>query len=184
MQMHPAKEAPMSKRTILKLSPLALLLVVPLGWTSSPPPVGAPWLALEAPANPMDSDTRGAAFVVHAYYHERNVGYPVTGTAEGLVDGQRETIELDVRPTSRTGVYAVHPNWPDEGHWVLKLTPMRDDSSVTLVAELGPNGGVGEEAFFGAPSRSLAVTSIRVVTGTVSTEQVDVALRAMATASD
>ena len=171
----------MSHRKILTLSPLALVLALPLGWSMSPSePAGAPWISLEAPANPMDPSTRDAAFVVHAYYHESPTAFPVSGTAEGLVDGQRRTIELDVRPTSRSGVYAVQPNWPDEGHWVLKLTTNRDDSPVTLIAELGPDGGLGEEPFFRGHSTSLALSSIRVVTGPVSAARVDTALRAMA----
>lgn len=175
----------MSHRRILKLSPLALVLALPLGWSVSPPePAGAPWISLEAPANPMDPATRDAAFVVHAYYHESPAAFPVSGTAEGLVDGQRRTIELDVRPTSRSGVYAVQPNWPDDGHWVLKLTTNRDDSAVTLIAALGPNGGLGEEPFFHGQTTSLALSSIRVVTGPVSADRVDTALRAMAGRAD
>lgn len=175
----------MSHRTMLKFSPLALVLALPLGWSVSPPePAGPPWISLEAPANPMDPSTRDAAFVVHAYHHERTAAFPVSGTAEGLVDGQRRTIELEVRPTSRSGVYAVQPNWPDEGHWVLKLTTNRDDSPVTLIAELGPNGGLGEEPFFGRRSTSLSLSSIRVVTGPVSADRVDTALRAMAGRTD
>lgn len=173
----------MSRPTILKLSPLALVLALPLAWSPTPQPdsFGPPFISLEAPANPMDPDTRDAAFLVHAYHHDRTVGYPVSGTAEGLVDGQRRTIELDVRSTSRAGVFAVQANWPDEGHWVLKLsTNPDDDMPVTLVAELGPDGGLGEEAFFGRRTTSLSLASIRVVTGRVTEERVDTALRAMA----
>ena len=93
-------------------------------------------------------------------------------------------VEDPERPTSGSGVYAVQPNWPDEGHWVLKLTTNRDDSPVTLIAELGPNGGLGEESFFGRRSTSLALSSIRVVTGPVSADRVDTALRAMAGGAD
>ena len=170
----------MSRRTILKLSPLAVVLVLSLGWSPTPTPAGPPFISLEAPANPMDPATRDAAFVVHAYHHDRTAGFPVSGTAEGLVDGRRRTIELDVRETSRAGVYAVRPNWPDEGHWVIKMTTNRDDSPVTLIAELGPNGGLGEEPFFGGRTTSLALSSIRVVTERVTDERVDTALRAMA----
>lgn len=176
----------MTRRTMFKLSPLALVLVVPLAWTSPEPPapMGAPWIALEAPANPMDPATRDAAFVVRAYYHERPVGYEVTGTAEGLVDGRRESIELDVRATSQPGVYAVIRNWPDEGRWVVNLASGTPNAPVTLLAELGPNGGVVGESVFGGLSASLALGSIQVVSGKVAAERVDTALRAMATGAD
>lgn len=170
----------MSRRTILKLSPLAFLLALPIGWSPTPPPAGPPFISLEAPANPMDPATRDAAFLVHAYHHDRTAGFPVSGTAEGLVDGQRRTIELEIRPTSRSGVYAVQPNWPDEGHWVVKLTTNRDDSPVTLIAELGPDGGLGQEPFFGGQTTSLSLSSIRVVTERVTDQRVETALRAMA----
>ncbi len=82
---------------------------------------GPPWISIELPANPHDPATRHALLVVHAYHHEANVQYPVTGTAEGLVDGARRSIALTIEPTGKAGLYAVAPPRLDEGRWVLVI---------------------------------------------------------------
>lgn len=82
---------------------------------------GPPWISIELPANPHDPATRQALFVVHAYHHSANVQYPVTGTAEGLVDGERRSIALTVTPTGKAGLYAVTRPRLDEGRWVLVI---------------------------------------------------------------
>ncbi len=46
----------------------------------------------------------------------------VTGAAEGIVDGMRKTIPLEVMALNRPGSFAVAKQWPDEGTWVVKMT--------------------------------------------------------------
>jgi hypothetical protein len=61
----------------------------------------------------------------------------ITGTAEGLVNGVRQSLPLDligVNPAE--GVYAVQQQWPDTGQWVLQLNgscPSPKASTSTLV---------------------------------------------------
>lgn len=69
-------------------------------------------------ANP-EAKAKGAAVVVRAvgcHSPERAV---FTGTAEGLVNGKRQTIPLTVVPLSQPGMFAVKQQWPGEGLWVL-----------------------------------------------------------------
>jgi hypothetical protein len=107
---------------------------------------GPPWISIEYPVNPFDRTTRGAHLLVHAYYHGTPVGYPVSGTAEGLVNGERRTITLRFETTSRTGVYALRKQWPSEGTWTLVISVTQDDHDRGGVAqalvELSPTGGV------------------------------------------
>ena len=42
----------------------------------------------------------------------------VTGNAIGIVDGQRRSIPLTLKPLPETGLYAVTTRWPAEGKWV------------------------------------------------------------------
>lgn len=83
---------------------------------------GPPWISIELPANPWDASTRGAFLVVHAYHHGTAVAASMTGTATGMVKGQRRTMQLRFEATSRPGVFALKNQWGNEGRWVLILT--------------------------------------------------------------
>jgi hypothetical protein len=116
----------------------ALLLAAP-----SVAVAGPPWISIELPANPWDRDTRGAFLVVHTFHHGTVIDAPLTGTAEGMVDGTRRSVELRFEKTSRPGVYAVTNQWGNRGRWVLVITLSQsnhgDDiaQAVVTVAEDG-----------------------------------------------
>ena len=106
---------------------------------------GPPWISIEYPANPYDAGSRGAFLLVHAFHHGQNIAFPVTGTAEGLVNGARRTVSLEFRATSRPGVYALHKQWTDDGVWTLVLAVRQGDgdmSAAQAAVELGANGQV------------------------------------------
>lgn len=175
----------MSRSKLWKVGAFAVLIAaVPL-IASRPgaPSAGAPWLSLEVPANPMDPSARDAAVLVHAYYHDRAVGFPLSGTAEGLVDGERRTIPLEFERTSRDGVYAVAQQWPSKGHWVLNIST-NARSAVSLVVELGPDGGIRQEEYFGVPANVVSARAVRVVSGVVGSDRIDSALRTMSMRSE
>ncbi len=87
---------------------------------------GPPWIAIEYPVNPHDPATRGAFMTVRTYHHGDLVGYELTGTAEGLVNGRRQSSKLNIQRLARTGVYAVRWQKPAEGTWVLMVSSSRD----------------------------------------------------------
>ena len=106
---------------------------------------GPPWISVEYPANPFDSGSRGAFLLVHAFHHGTPVSFPVSGTAEGIVAGERRTISLEFKNTTRPGVYAVHKQWPTEGTWTLILGVTQGEgemNTIKAVVELGANGQV------------------------------------------
>lgn len=106
---------------------------------------GPPWISIETPANPYDSATRGAFLLVHAFHHGTPMSFPVSGTAEGIVKGERKTISLALKPTSRPGVYALHKQWADDGVWTLVLSVTQGNgemNTVSAVVELAANGQV------------------------------------------
>ena len=46
----------------------------------------------------------------------------ITGTAEGSVNGVRQSLPLELIPVNPAeGIYAVQRQWPENGHWVLQL---------------------------------------------------------------
>ena len=104
---------------------------------------GPPWISIEHPANPYDAASRGAFLLVHAVHPGQNVAFPVSGTAEGLVKGERRTVSLEFRATSRPGVYALHKQWADEGVWTLVLAVTQGKeagNTAQAMVELNANG--------------------------------------------
>lgn len=118
-----------------------MFAVVPLGLAlgalaASPAPApailvkGPAWISIELPANPHDQTTRGAFLLVHAFHHGTPMAFPVTGTAEGLVNGQRRSVKLGFDRTSRQGVYALRTQWGDTGEWTLVISVTQGPNDV------------------------------------------------------
>jgi len=110
---------------------------------AAPALAGPPWISIELPANPYDQATRGAFLLVHAFHHGQPVAYLLTGTAEGIVNGERRSIKLEFSETARDGVYALKRMWPSDGVWTLVIKANQGpDDAATAVIELGPEGEV------------------------------------------
>jgi hypothetical protein len=94
-----------------------------------------PWLSIESPNNPFDPSTRDAVFLVHAMTRD---GTPkitdLTATAEGLVNGSRQTISLNLSATGQPGVFAVRKQWPASGAWLIKITLVNTTALVSIDA--------------------------------------------------
>src|SRR5438034_8049738 len=104
---------------------------------------GPPWISIELPVNPYDRSMQGAFLLVHAFHHGTAVGYIVTGTAEGIVNGERRSLKLEFTETSREGVHALKRTWATEGTWTLVIKANQGpDDAATAVVELGPDGEV------------------------------------------
>ena len=115
------------------LAPMAAAVAVALAPT--PAHAGPPWISIELPANPYDASTRGAYLVVHAFHHGTPVGFPISGRAEGIVNGQRRSVTLKFQETSRPGVYALTNQWGNDGEWTLMITVSQgpQDGATALV---------------------------------------------------
>ncbi len=83
---------------------------------------GPPWISIEYPVNPHDPNTRNAYLTVRVYHHGDLVNNDIGGTAEGLVDGKRQSVKLDIKRLPQTGVYAVYWKKPASGHWALLIS--------------------------------------------------------------
>jgi hypothetical protein len=106
---------------------------------------GPAWISIEYPVNPHDPTTRDALLLVHAFHHGTAMQFPVSGTAEGIVDGQRQSVKLEFTSTSRTGVYALRRQWAAEGTWTLVISVRQSDRELdvaTAVVDLAPSGEV------------------------------------------
>ena len=139
------------RRTLLRSFALGTALTLSAFSTAI---AGPPWISIEYPANPFDRTSRDAFLTVRTYHHGEMMAKTVTGTAEGVVNGKRESMKLDIRPGSQTGMYVVRWERPAVGHWVLVINSGNQGVvDATAVVEISPTGTV---ASISVPTRSYA----------------------------
>jgi hypothetical protein len=106
---------------------------------------GGPWISIETPVNPYVSSTAGALFVVHTYVHQNLVDLPVSGRAEGLVDGKRRTVPFTLTKSAQAGTYVVRPEWGGKGIWTVLVTAMpeaKNGWSIQAAVDVGADGEI------------------------------------------
>ena len=99
----------------------AILATAPLLVAATIAIAGPPWISIEYPPNRLDKETRGALALVRIYHHENAGQFPVEGTAEGVLDGERVSLPLEFTPIGGEGVWAAWGKIPEEGNWVLAI---------------------------------------------------------------
>jgi hypothetical protein len=119
-----------------------LALSVPAALQAKPP-----WLSIELPPNPWDQATRGAFLIVHTYHYSRPVTGTLSGTAIGLVNGERRSLPLRFEPTGQPGDFALRNQWGTGGRWVLVITVSQGSAenlaqAVVQISEGGTVTGV------------------------------------------
>lgn len=101
---------------------------------------GGFWLQLGNPdANPA-AGKMGAVVTVKAVGCHEPATAKVTATAVGVVNGQRRTIPLELKPLGEPGEYALSQQWPKEGKWVIQLVGQKDDLFTYAMIGAGPRG--------------------------------------------
>jgi hypothetical protein len=109
----------------------------------APPAFAGPsWISVELPANPYIDGSRGAYLLVHLYHHGTALGLMPTGTAEGLVDGTRRSIPLDIARTGQAGVFAVRFTPEARGTWLLVMHGGEHGNRASAVVNLRTDGTV------------------------------------------
>ena len=138
------------RRTLLRSFALATALTLS-GFSIAL--AGPPWIAIEYPANPFDRTSRDAFLTVRTYHHGDLMARTVTGTAEGVVNGRRQSMPLDIRPGSQAGMYVVRWQRPASGRWVLVINSGNQGIvDATAVVEISPAGTV---ASISVPTRAI-----------------------------
>ena|SRR5580704_12797539 len=100
------------------------------------------------PVASQDFRFKTAAFVFRTEGCADSVKPQLGGTAEGLVNGMRRSLALNVIETSKPGVYAVGRNWPGEGAWVVALKGTCAEADAGAIVPIGPHGFIRESAKF------------------------------------
>ena len=83
----------------------------------------------------------GAALTIRAVGCE---GDPSTARVEavaiGLVNGERRTLSLKVASLPEKGVFAIAQQWPNEGHWVIRLVGHEGRLATTTLVSANQKG--------------------------------------------
>lgn len=129
----------MLRSPIKRLALVATLFLVATGTALA----GPPWIAIEYPVNPHDPNTRGAFLTVRTYHHGDLMAYDISGTAEGLVNGKRQSARLDIRRLPQAGMYVVRWQKPAQGKWALLISTSRDGQHMaTALVDVDARGRV------------------------------------------
>jgi hypothetical protein len=78
-------------------------------------------LQLGKPSANPEALARNAVLVVRGYACVAPEKTTVSATAEGIVNGKRESIPLKLIPLSGEGTYALTRQWPSSGKWVITV---------------------------------------------------------------
>jgi hypothetical protein len=139
----------MSVRSLAAIAALTLTSVTlvaaraPAGLAHDAGMFGPPWISIETPVNPYDATTRGAFLVVHTFHHGTQLDAPLSGTAEGIMNGERRSIPLQFTSTTRPGAYALRKQWSDGGVWTLNILATQHENDVAqALVEIAPSGQV------------------------------------------
>ena len=142
----------MRHRSILFLAVAAITSLVLAG--------GPPSFSFQAPSGRSGTSPSGSVLLVHAFSCHAPTDATVRASAEGVVDGKRRTIPLEMKSTGSTGVYSVARQWPAEGSWVLVFSIDRGGQTTALVKL----DGKGMPSFTGS-GEELAASSLRTISG-------------------
>jgi hypothetical protein len=163
-------EQPMTRSTLKRLAAVAALSIGIAGTAIA----GPPWIAIEYPVNPHNPGTRGAFVTVRTYHHGDLVSYEIAGTAEGLVNGQRQSMKLDIRRLPEAGMFAVYWKKPAQGKWALLISSSQD--SHFMASALIQVDDAGRVASVSVPSDSRE-NGRWLVPRKVAAAEIDAALR-------
>jgi len=161
----------MFSRAFIKSGANWLTLIAVLAWGTSAL-AGGFQLAIEAPPQ-SDPELKNAAMLVRTFGCNQPSDATVTATAEGLVAGKRQSMKVDLVPTSK-GVYAINQQWPSEGHWVVAITGLYGGHTSSALVKLGPGGKL--EVTNGVKKHK----TVQVVGRKLSAEEIDAALQTLA----
>ena len=171
----------MSTRFVRLAATAALVSVALVVTAARPAPArmatlfGPPWISIETPVNPYDPSTRGAFLVVHTFHHGSQLDAPLSGTAEGMVNGERRSVSLRFTRTSRSGAYALPKQWADSGIWTLNIVAWQgEDDGAQALVEIAPTGEVSRVE---VPTRFDARNGNIPLPRRVSAQEIDSALR-------
>ena len=101
---------------------------------------GGYWLEFGNPSASKDPAAKGAIAIVRAMGCGEPSKSTLKATAEGLVEGERKSITLEVVALSTPGAFALKGTLPAEGKWVVSATGTYMGAKRGAVAAVTPAG--------------------------------------------
>lgn len=92
----------------------------------------------------------------------------ITGTAEGLVNGVRQSKPLTLEALSTPGVHAVSGGWAKDGVWIVNLVGTCGSKTAGAIITLGPKDTYRREG-------------VKLLTHRPTPEEIDASLKALTT---
>jgi len=121
---------------------IVLWVIVLLGLAAaSSANAGGFYITVEAPGGVRDPRIKDAVLVVRAFACGDPTAARITATAEGLVAGKRQTVDLKVTPAS-SGIYSIRREWPLKGDWVVAIHGSLKGIECSKLVSLGPDGTI------------------------------------------
>lgn len=106
----------------------------------------------------QDFHFKAAALALRAEGCADLANIQITATAEGLVKGERRSVELKVMPASKPGIYAVLQNWGPDGDWVIAVKGVCAAETSGAIVPFNRQGFIRESAkFFSRPVKAAEI---------------------------
>jgi hypothetical protein len=114
-------------------------------------------LQVDKPSSNREAMAKNAIVAAHITACHSPEKTLVTATAEGIVNGQRQTIPLKVIPLSQPGSFVIARQWPSNGEWAVKMIATNPDYknyATSLVVPIKGNtaNGASSKVFYRAAS--------------------------------
>ncbi len=138
---------------------LALVAVLALSTAAL---AGGFWITTHSANAPLAAKIADAAVLVEVGGCANPADAKLTGTAEGIVNGKRQSVALQFVPTSNPKVFVVKKTWPAQGAWVLAITGMYSGHDSNQFVELGSNGKYRAQAISKAEITAKVDAALRV----------------------
>ncbi len=107
---------------------------------------GGFYLTLGNPEASAAARAKNAVVTVRAAGCHEPEKAEIKGTAFGVVNGRRQTVDLKLMVLDKTGFYAVTQQWPSEGKWVLQFVGRDNGRVTTTLVPVGPDGVERQQA--------------------------------------
>lgn len=89
---------------------------------------------------------KGTAFVVRGLACDAPAAMRIAAVAEGVVNGSRQSVAIELLPLAATDAYAVPAAWRDAAPRVISLTAWCGDATAGAVVPFGPAGFTREKS--------------------------------------
>ena len=105
---------------------------------------GPPWVSIEM--RPQG----GGTLIARTFHHGTPVAIPLTGTAEGMVNGRRVSVPLSFEQDTSSNAFVIPRTWANEGVWVLNIGTSGDNHDFAAGVVVGLDR-LGQVAFIRFP---------------------------------